>query len=144
MKKVILNQLRKDAEKLNAEYDTNLLLRIIRRYRKITINDDIENRMYFEAHQEMLEELECGSSTIQSYYDDIELIFKEYEEFLKDYNRNDLLEVTKSLIRVNLTLPFDLLLLIFVVNHPEYVKGMDLFDFEEHLTPVVEALKGVE
>lgn len=123
-------------------YSNEMLLSIVRRYKSIIDADGIKNTMYIEAHEDLIEALENNETTIESFYNDINTIFTRYSELLNKYKDENITPMKESFLRTNLTLPIDLLLLIFYLNQPEYKEGISLWDFEEQLEPFINALEG--
>lgn len=140
-KHIELTELRKEAMHLKDLYSDERLLGIVRRYKKLIDADGIENRMYMEATQDMLEALEKNETTVESLYDDIDIIFRKYHKALDDYRKEGIDWKEESDIRVFITMPIDMLLILFIINHPEYNSEVHLWDFDKQLEPFINALE---
>lgn len=136
-----LEALKEKVQKLQERYSQDLLLEIVGCYKKIIDKDQIESRMYMEAHEDLLDALENNDTTVESFYSDINIIFTRYSELLTEYRKEYISPIEESHLRVNLSLPLDLLLIIFVLNHPEYDSEISLWEFEKQLEPFSKALE---
>lgn len=120
-------------KELNNIYNENVLLEVVKHYKKLLNQNDIEVNLWVDAIEELLENIEGNRTTIKSIIDEAAHIINKHDELLSQYKKINTI-THKSLLGA----PICLLQVVYIYNSKHF-KG-DLFVYDN--SKFVKAMEG--